>query len=441
MRKHFFLTIISIAFWGLHTLQARPSNQFATIGHGLHALRTAGKTAPNSGVSCSATAGIQIASFANSASIFWVAVDGVSSFDVEVESEQNTPDFKVEQRVSGTSFEVSGLTAGGLYKVKVKSRCGDKPETVVVFNSESGVTNSTNNGAGSCTAVEHIRIQPLSGSSVLIFWNSENGSSNYELEVEREESDVEQKLNILTTDTSWQVEDLIPGGLYKVQVNSKCSMGGEVKSVEVFFIAGMDTIVTSQVAPDNCLPVSGLHVIPGDPQVQINWDPVPGAAYYEVEIEAEQTSIPWKIKEFSLGNSLSVNGLAAGTIYQVKVIVICSGGTKSLSSGIQFTNPDGIGNVPFTLELERHAREINILRLTPNPASQKVNLQVNSTNFQDARITVSDFTGRVYYHRTGQVPPGPSEWTIPLEQMASGIYQVTLQVGNRISVGKLSVVQ
>ncbi|MCB0674839.1 MAG: fibronectin type III domain-containing protein, partial [Saprospiraceae bacterium] len=392
---------------------------------------------------CAATSGVTVNSTGTTASINWEPVVGVATYEVEVESEQTTPTFHVEQEVSGTTFEVSGLTAGGLYKVKVKSRCGDKPETVLIFTADDGVTTGSglDDATGSCAVVEHIRVEPLSGSSVLISWRPAADVNNYELEVELEESDFQQNLNILTSDTSWQIDDLAQGGLYKVQVHSKCTSGGETHSGEVFFIAGMSASVESQPIPDSCFSVSGLLVSPGDPVARITWDAVPGALYYEVEIEAEQTNIPWKLKLFALGSSTEVTGLVSGTAYQVKVKVICSGGTKSLPSIIRFTNGNGLGQAPSTLEVERRTREINNLSLSPNPARHLVHVQVDSPILQDARITLTDFTGRVYYQAIQQVPAGRFDWSVPLEQLGTGIYQVTLQVGNRISVGKLSIFQ
>jgi len=390
--------------------------------------------------SCVATSLITVTVAGITATINWEAVVGVTTFEVEVESEETTPAFHVEQQVSGTTFQVSGLASGGLYKVKVKSRCGDKPETIQLFN--AGTTSpDEDNAKGDCAATEQIRIEPLSGTSVQITWRPASGVTNYELEVELEESDVAQSLNIMTSDTSWQVDDLVPGGLYKVQVHSKCPSGGEVKSAGVFFIAGVDTTIVSQVAPDSCLPVSGLRISAAGPNAQISWNVVPGAAYYEVEIEAEQTSIPWKLKRFALGTSLEVTGLIAGTTYQVEVKVICSGGAISLPEVTRFIQPNGIGQLRQPLEVERRTREINDLSLSPNPANRQVMVQVNSSTFQNARITLTDFTGRIHYQATQQVPAGPFDWRIPLERMATGIYQVTLQVGNRISVGKLSIFQ
>jgi hypothetical protein len=61
----------------------------------------------------------------DSVRISWDAVPGVSTYELEVEDDENTPAFEFNIITGETSVIVRGLSPNGQYQTKVKSKCSD----------------------------------------------------------------------------------------------------------------------------------------------------------------------------------------------------------------------------------------------------------------------------------------------------------------------------
>ncbi len=59
----------------------------------------------------------------SSVTLSWIAASNVKRYQLEVESQENTPAFNQKLTVSSTSAIIQGLIVGGIYKFKVRSLC------------------------------------------------------------------------------------------------------------------------------------------------------------------------------------------------------------------------------------------------------------------------------------------------------------------------------
>jgi hypothetical protein len=83
------------------------------------------------GAFCDIPMNLQVSEIGMSSTrITWLAVPGVTTYELEVEDDENTPPFEFNIITGDTSILVSGLSPNGQYQVKVKSKCSNG------FNSE-----------------------------------------------------------------------------------------------------------------------------------------------------------------------------------------------------------------------------------------------------------------------------------------------------------------
>ena len=307
----------------------------------------------NGGGSCDIPTGLMVSNVTStSATLSWNAASGAVSYEVEVEDGDNTPFFNQEVVVTGTSYEVTGLSAGGEYKFKVKSECGSgsSDHAAWVFFNTSGSGDGGNDGGstGDCAIPEGLSVSNFTGTGVTLSWSAAPGAVGYEVELEDGENTPLLEIKRNTTASSIIVEGLMEGGQYKFKVKSICTAGSTDYSPWFFFLATETGIQDANNGGNDglvCTTPTGLlatNLASGD--VLLSWEDQPGAISYELEIESEETT-PFFVRNIMTAeSSYEITGLVEGGLYKFKVKSQCTSGSSDHAPEVFFTVGSDAGN-------------------------------------------------------------------------------------------------
>lgn len=205
----------------------------------------------------------------------WDGVAGALLYEVEVESEENTPFFYAEFQTIETFAELAGLVPNGLYKFKVKSQCGGSNSSDYspwTFFPGTGGNGGTGGGNGLCDTPTGLTVSDITSGSALISWDAMPGAVAYEIEVEDDENTPAFAFEMTLTDNQVTVTGLTAGGHYQVKVKAKCSADNSLDSEWVFFTAapnfgggGTQSLVAREGGQAQTFRLSPNPAYPGEP--------------------------------------------------------------------------------------------------------------------------------------------------------------------------------
>jgi len=117
--------------------------------------------------------------------------------------------------------------------------------------------------------------------------------------------------------------------------------------------------------------------------------------------------------------------------------------TSTQNDGITYyrlTQYDTDGAIVFTQtqKVERTVTPKFEVVLYPNPITEATRLAVNNTNGELIQISIFDLTGQLVYSHQIQSEKGNQEIILPLQDLKTGIYLLTMQSGTHIVNTKIS---
>lgn len=158
--------------------------------------------------------------------------------------------------------------------------------------------------------------------------------------------------------------------------------------------------------------------------IDLKWAPIPNAQYYAVEASIFPNFGINIFQGVTNNTSIAVNAfIPTNRLVYWRVRAYSD---WSLCDPI-LTPQRGIfrtKNLTATNELERHA----VAQLVPNPASGSsiAQLRINSDESMEAQLTLHDAAGRLCYQQQMRILNGENAIDIPITQLESGLYTVTL---------------
>ncbi|ELR70243.1 hypothetical protein C900_03928 [Fulvivirga imtechensis AK7] len=367
---------------------------------------------------CNAVTGLSVSSVTQtSASVSWNGVSGVSSYTLEYKA--SSASSYTSQTVNGTSFGLTGLTAGTAYDVRVRYTCSNGQPSAyanttfttdtdggggcdglpvwnhnayyyagdqVVYNNKiyealyniyywpptSAYWKEVGpcDGGGACSAVTGLVATQITSNSAQISWNAVDGVSSYRFGYKRSSG------STWTTETvSSNTEPftgLAAGISYDVRINYTCSNGQTAPYATVTFTTESgDTGGCSGVPPYE----SGRVYSAGDRVV-----------YQGYLYEAQISGIYWP-PNYGWWTNLGP----------------CTGGYSSFAAGDPSMSPD--------------------LEVYPNPALDHVNVKyMNRRRTRHGQVRIINGIGATVYHQDVDLQEGMNEIGVSLKSVQAGVY-------------------
>jgi PKD repeat protein len=215
----------------------------------------------------------------------------------------------------------------------------------------------------------------------------------------------------------YQDVDLTPYVGYSVRVRVRAITGTSYTSD----VALDDFTITDSVAV--CEAPTGLMAVPTPTSVSVSWNPVAGAAQYNLQGRLSPSG-GWR-KRFLAATSLNQSGLNPGTSYDIQVRAQCADGSiTDFSDLVTFTTPlSKLGQAPFGESI-----------LQPVPASSSVSLRWNADRDAELQLRVLDATGRVVDVQQVRQLAGPNQNDWNVSEWPAGVYTVVLSADGHAPV-------
>ncbi|MEM8909252.1 MAG: T9SS type A sorting domain-containing protein [Bacteroidota bacterium] len=188
-------------------------------------------------------------------------------------------------------------------------------------------------------------------------------------------------------------------------------------------------------------------------QLQVTWDPVPGATCYIVSFEPDAFTWPPSKNccngSFFFPISVNVSGTIANVpssvpnCFRWRVRACCPEGFSEWSPyRCQASEracpivgkPGRGGNAPLQADVE-----VNTIKVFPNPSSNRFNIALDFETTQEASLRIFDLSGQLVYDSGQQViAAGEStqQWT-PDRQLANGVYILEVNTSQQVIREKL----
>ena len=373
------------------------------------------------GGSCEIPTGLGVALNGTKATLSWSAAEGASQYEVQIEDGHNTPAFNQQFTTTATAQDVSGLSAEGEYKFKVKSLCGGNSSDHSVlhfFTVDGGGEGSGSTGGGSCEIPTGLGVA-LNGTKATLSWSAVEGANQYEVQIEDGDNTPAFNQQFTTTATTQDVSGLSAGGEYKFKVKSLCGGNSSDHSVLHFFTVDGNAGGGGNTGTGNNRICDGPSVLSiselTKTSVTLNWTEVVTANRYEVEIEDGDNTPPfnWVVK--TNATSQNIVGLVAGGEYKFKVKSICGNESSEDSPWFFFSTPTGgnAGNVLIQSSI------------FPNPTVSKLQISVTDLGFRAIYVEIVNIMGELMWRRKYS---GNQECKIevPVSDFGTGLYQVRI---------------
>lgn len=84
---------------------------------------------------------------------------------------------------------------------------------------------------------------------------------------------------------------------------------------------------------------------------------------------------------------------------------------------------------------------VDLIKLYPNPAPEKFNIQIDAGNALSIQATLTDITGKIVYSETWEVTSGTNNFTVDLKSADAGIYLLEMNNGEQRTVRKVNVMK
>ena len=374
-------------------LYGATSNEVTQVKNAWYAVGIG--TAGGTGGTCTAPTGLAVSAITNTgATASWAAVTGASGYTLQYKL-ASAGTFTTVSGITGTSYNLTGLTAGSAYQVQVSSTCtgggssaysavvsftttGTAPVTYctsvgqtvdgitnVTFNTINNTTSGTTAGYTDYTASQSTTVNTGSAYTLSVKINTGGNYTNYAkawidwnhdgvFSTTTEEYNLGTAVNTasgLTTLSPLSIT--VPAGAtigttrmrVTTQYNaapSPCtaSFDGEVEDYSIVVAAGSGGTCNAPTG----LAASAITTT----SATLGWTAVSGATGYSVQYKLSSAST-WTTVT-SATNSYALSGLTAGTAYQFQVSTTCSATSSSAySAAASFTTASATCTAPSGL--------------------------------------------------------------------------------------------
>lgn len=214
--------------------------------------------------------------------------------------------------INGTSATLTGLSAGTNYQVRAKGKntygLSEEYSNVLSFITipSTPVLNAVAN---------------ITQTSAIASWPSVTGADSYKVEVSAGGVAFSPYNPIEVTSSNLSITGLTGGVEYKVKVSAVNASGGSAYSTQVAFVT----------IPAN--PIAAAATVVAANSFVSNWNNVPGAASYAVDLSTDNFASVLQTKD-AIGTSVVFDNLTSGNTYSYQVRAVNSSGLASGNSNL-----------------------------------------------------------------------------------------------------------
>ncbi|MBK7886275.1 MAG: fibronectin type III domain-containing protein [Bacteroidetes bacterium] len=171
----------------------------------------------------------------------------------------------------------------------------------------------------------------------------------------------------------------------------------------ILLVAGI--LISSITNAQNCGVPGGLNVtVVSATSMQLNWNAVPGAIRYDLEIQnATGNPVPFLLKPVSTTTSYTLNGITAAANYKFKVRTRCNGDKSSWSPYYFFTSGSGQTQctVPSGLSAGATTATSATISWTAAPGALSYRLRVEDGQNNPVAFLFATTTAQTSFNVTG----------------------------------------
>ncbi len=247
-------------------------------------------------------------------------IPGVEQLGVSWSPEADAEGYKVQWRsgaqsynetdrqavVTATGYTITGLAAGTQYTVRV---------IVTRVNADDGTPSAEVTGIPRAAApgrVTGVSVTPGAG-QLSVSWSPANNADGYRVQWRSGAQSYDSSRQAVVTATGYTITGLAAGTQYTVRVTAtRVNADDGTPSAEV----------TGTPRAAAAGQVTGVSVIPGVEQLGVSWDPAADAEGYKVQWKSGAQDYDSSRQVTVTDTGHIIMGLAAGTQYTVRVIVI-----------------------------------------------------------------------------------------------------------------------
>ncbi|MEP7196177.1 MAG: fibronectin type III domain-containing protein [Saprospiraceae bacterium] len=412
------------------------------------------------GSSCGTPVNLAINNITNTtANASWTAVSGANSYDFEYKA--NTAQTWSVVNVTTNSYAMTGLTASTLYNTRVKAKCTSGNSAY------STQVNFTTTGGTSCGTPTNFVVTNVTTNSANSSWNAVAGAKSYNFQYKLSTSQTWSQANITVTSVS--LTGLTPGTSYDVRVQAVCTSGNSPFTATITFVTLTSAYCVSKgnnatfewVAK---VKIGSIDRTSGNDGGYYNGtgliaDVNRGTTYtlnYQAGSTGQSGTLYWKVWiDWNKNNSFtdageevvsfatpslalqsaSITVPAGASLGNTRIRVSCKYGGYATSCQT-FT----YGEVEdYTLNIKAAGTLIDpnskanndLFEVLPNPFNHKLNINLNSLEDQEMKISISNLLGQTKDFGTVQLLKGLNLIDLDVSTLRPSTYILNLDAKNQ----------
>jgi hypothetical protein len=361
----------------------------------------------------------------------WNMASNALNYTLEYKPASSTT-WLVVTGIPANSYTINpiSLASGTLYDWRVKAICSltESPYAQAQFTTPA-----------KCADLINLNTTAITGTSATLAWTITGDLPQVrfiELQYKPSSATAWTLVTLSGTANTYNLSALNPGTAYQWRVRPLC---GKVYDglPGSYSQSQFNTLITC-ATPSN-LSFEQLNTC-GD--VQLNWDPVPGALTYTVQYK-KTTSSTWLEIGFFAENYLVLFNLGNAT-YDWKVKANCADGSSAYTTST-FTSkfvprtcdPGGV----FTpvKAAKQPIKKNSSLQLNPQPASNQIALNFSVLKEGNAFVSIQDAFGRPVWQQSKLVKEGINSLIINTSKLTSGIYMLKVIIGTQVLSSRLVI--
>lgn len=345
----------------------------------------------------------------------------------------NATQWTVAATGTGTSTNLSGLSAATTYNWRVKTNCS------ATESSAYADASFTTSGAAVCNAPTNLASSNITANSAGLSWTAST-SANTGYTVEYKTTAATQWTSAgTTTATSTTLNNLSASTAYQYRVRTNCSSTSTSSDATGSFTTAANPSTSCAQAFEPNASISAAYTI----VVNTNYEAAIGTSgdvdYYKITLPASTNTVSLTnlthdvdlaiqngsgqtlaVSENGGNASEQISGNFSGGTYYLKVYPY-SGFNANSCYILRVSNNSAtrLGNMGASIE------ESSPISAYPNPASNQLNVKISEKMAKDANIRVYDLLGKELINQKA----GKTENQLDISGLPAGIYHIVVASG------------